>query len=867
MKFKKFAALIAFIALAFSLSPHAYAGYWQDQYSVYQAQGNTTGMAIAHAGAVASGSSNCPSVAVTYTGTIPSTPSWATTDNNVATSYSAAVTLLQSRGYAVTQTNISAAEQELSNYTTSNSIIGAGSTVTGGTMEEAGVTYTYNAATGKWVASHSYDDSLAVSQSYLNQIAAYRLAWQNAQAAKDTTLMNAINNQANTLRSSSYGYTSGTDGAYLLSYNSSGGSTSSTTTSNDITYYTITSSSEGRGSISPSGNVSVAYLGSQAYTITPLSGYKISDVKVDGTSVGTPSTYSFYDVTASHTIVAYFVSNITLSFGNISISGLADNGTIKSGYGFGVSVPVYTNGTLQAVVVKITNGSKVTTYNMETTDGTNYHLPVNSASVSGARVYYVPVSTADDTKVYISVSATVAGDSSSGVTYTTSANTSAVTVATERYTSTKAFTCYPSMSVDSSGNIILSGMPVVVSYSNISSYQGYYWKDDATGAVYKLGSCYSSTGGESESTAVTVATETGTSTKTFTCYPKLTSDALGNPVLSGTPVIVNSANIGSYQGYYWQDSSTGTVYKVGSCNTTSTANQYTPHYGDAVNISLPHTSTLTMYPFVDVSSGTPKVTGDPIVVALDNYYANYNQYPYLYYTLNGSVYYVTYIPKNYATNSVAAAVGQLMTAAPTSPISVTGGTVSYGSSIKRNVAPLTNPYSYFSALSNFYDSVCVNGSSAVPCGSAGSMGNMTSNTPSGYTVLGKYVSAGGNTYMVVGYSNPYLFIYGVPDHNSIFSYDYFGNGGSGSYCSWDCTTSYSSPDCLSYVQVFGPTTTYIWQFYPVASYNKNSFTWQFYPVTADYISNAPDDSSLTKSLSAYVLVEGNMYQDDYTGDN
>jgi hypothetical protein len=72
--------------------------------------------------------------------------------------------------------------------------------------------------------------------------------------------------------------------------------------------YTITASAGTGGTISPSGTVTVTQGGSQTFTITPNTGYSISDVTVDGVSVGAVSSYTFSNVTANHTIVATFIS-------------------------------------------------------------------------------------------------------------------------------------------------------------------------------------------------------------------------------------------------------------------------------------------------------------------------------------------------------------------------------------------------------------------------------------------------------------------------------------------------------------------------------------------------------------------------------
>ena len=70
--------------------------------------------------------------------------------------------------------------------------------------------------------------------------------------------------------------------------------------------FTITATADEHGSISPSGTVTVKRDGSQPFTITPNSGYRIADVKVDGKSVGTVASYTFENVTANHTIEATF---------------------------------------------------------------------------------------------------------------------------------------------------------------------------------------------------------------------------------------------------------------------------------------------------------------------------------------------------------------------------------------------------------------------------------------------------------------------------------------------------------------------------------------------------------------------------------
>ncbi len=70
--------------------------------------------------------------------------------------------------------------------------------------------------------------------------------------------------------------------------------------------YTITASSGANGIVTPAGTTTVNSGGSQTYTITPATGYSVSGVLVDGTSVGAVTTYTFSSLTANHTISATF---------------------------------------------------------------------------------------------------------------------------------------------------------------------------------------------------------------------------------------------------------------------------------------------------------------------------------------------------------------------------------------------------------------------------------------------------------------------------------------------------------------------------------------------------------------------------------
>jgi len=70
--------------------------------------------------------------------------------------------------------------------------------------------------------------------------------------------------------------------------------------------YTLTAAAGTGGSMSPAGTIVLTQGGSQTFTIKPDEGYAISDVTVDGKSVGAVGSYTFVSVTEAHTIRAVF---------------------------------------------------------------------------------------------------------------------------------------------------------------------------------------------------------------------------------------------------------------------------------------------------------------------------------------------------------------------------------------------------------------------------------------------------------------------------------------------------------------------------------------------------------------------------------
>jgi len=124
-----------------------------------------------------------------------------------------------------------------------------------------------------------------------------------------------------------------------------------------LNQYTVTATAGGNGTISPTGDVTVNSGDSAVFAISPALNYHISDVVVDGGSVGAVGTYMFRDVEANHTIVASFAMT-----------------------GYTITATAGANGTISPAGPVAINSGTDTTITM--TPGMGYHI--DSVFVDGA---------------------------------------------------------------------------------------------------------------------------------------------------------------------------------------------------------------------------------------------------------------------------------------------------------------------------------------------------------------------------------------------------------------------------------------------------------------------------------------------------
>ena len=119
----------------------------------------------------------------------------------------------------------------------------------------------------------------------------------------------------------------------------------------------ITATAGPNGAISPSGVINIVYNGSQTFNMTPNANYFIDSVFVDGNYIGTPSTYTFNNVTVNHTIHVQFKTNsYTINASKVGAGVISPSGTINVMQGGSQSFSFTPNNTCTKIDSVIVNG-------------------------------------------------------------------------------------------------------------------------------------------------------------------------------------------------------------------------------------------------------------------------------------------------------------------------------------------------------------------------------------------------------------------------------------------------------------------------------------------------------------------------------
>ena len=224
---------------------------------------------------------------------------------------------------------------------------------------------------------------------------------------------------------------------------------------------TITATAGTGGTMLPLGTVSVASGGNQTFTITPNAGYTVSALTVDGAPVTAGTSYTFTNVTATHSIAATFASTYVITstagtggtispLGTVSVPGGGSQTftiTPNTGYGVskvtvdGASVGAVSSYAFNSVTANHTIAATFTTkkYTITATAGTGGTIsPSGTVSVpgGGSQTFTITPKTGYGVSTVTVDGASVGAVSSYAFNSVTANHTITATFTTKKYTIT-----------------------------------------------------------------------------------------------------------------------------------------------------------------------------------------------------------------------------------------------------------------------------------------------------------------------------------------------------------------------------------------------------------------------------------------------
>ncbi len=153
-----------------------------------------------------------------------------------------------------------------------------------------------------------------------------------------------------------------------LTATNAGGSNSTTRSGYISVNPVIVASATFGGTISPTGTTQVTYGTNQMFTMTNSTGYYLASVLVDGASTGitsnTTKTYTFTNVTASHTIAATFALNPVITTAPSAGGIISPPGSVSVTYGGSQTFTITPNSTYSITGVTVNGVSQgaITSY-------------------------------------------------------------------------------------------------------------------------------------------------------------------------------------------------------------------------------------------------------------------------------------------------------------------------------------------------------------------------------------------------------------------------------------------------------------------------------------------------------------------------
>ncbi|MBI4777965.1 hypothetical protein HY792_03470, partial [Candidatus Desantisbacteria bacterium] len=165
-----------------------------------------------------------------------------------------------------------------------------------------------------------------------------------------------------------------------------------------INIYIITAQAEANGSITPSGTLTINYGATRVFTITPDTGYHIADVVVDESSVGATGSYTFINVTSSHTIAAAFAINTYTITAQAEANGnITPSGTLTINYGATQTFTIDPDTNYYIADVMVDGHSIGATESYTFVNITSSHIIATFFVSAGDRIVYVNSDIGNDT--------------------------------------------------------------------------------------------------------------------------------------------------------------------------------------------------------------------------------------------------------------------------------------------------------------------------------------------------------------------------------------------------------------------------------------------------------------------------------------
>jgi uncharacterized repeat protein (TIGR02543 family) len=396
----------------------------------------------------------------------------------------------------------------------------------------------------------------------------------------------------------------------------------------DVTFavdtFTITSTAGANGTITPFGTTTMNYGASQSYTLSPSTGYHVSVLAVDGSSVAIANPYVFSNVSASHTIdVTFAINTYTLTYTagtGGTISGTTPQ-TVNYG-GNGMTVTAVPNAgytftgwsdgkmTASRQETNVTANLDVTA-NFTSGGGTTYTLGIKiypsgagSVSRSPAGTYYTSSGGYDYYTYNSGTNVTLTANPSSGYVFSSwgddlsgSLNSNSITIngnslVTANFTKSGGTTYTLGIKIYPSETGTVSMSPAGTYYTSSGGYDYYTYNSGTNvtltanpGSGYVFSSWSDNLSGSTNPNSITI---NGNSlvTANFTSSGGGTTYTLTMAVSDGGHGSTTSPSVGSYSGY-----SSGTVVTITA--TPSTGCTFTGWSGDASGMKNPTTVTMS----------------------------------------------------------------------------------------------------------------------------------------------------------------------------------------------------------------------------------------------------------------------------------